>query len=40
MNADGGHLRQVTKGNLSEGMPTWSPNGKRIPFSSARTGYE
>ena len=30
MNADGSHLRQVTKGNLSEGDPSWSPDGRRI----------
>jgi Tol biopolymer transport system component len=38
MNADGGGLRQVTRGHLAESSPTWSPDGKNVAFSSFDSG--
>jgi hypothetical protein len=36
--ADGSQLRQLTNNHLSDRQPTWSPDGRRIAFASARTG--
>lgn len=36
--ADGKLLRRVTNNHLSDRQPTWSPDGRRIAFASARTG--
>ena len=40
MNADGSMPKQLTDLNAREGMPRFSPDGKRIVFHSNRTGNE
>ncbi|HEX9784943.1 MAG TPA: hypothetical protein VGA56_19720, partial [Opitutaceae bacterium] len=35
VNADGSGLRRVTSGNGNHGFPSWSPDGRRLVFSSA-----
>jgi len=37
MNADGSNERVVTSGSF-DWMPAWQPGGKKIAFSSGRTG--
>jgi TolB protein len=32
LDADGRHLRRVSRGNASDSAPTWSPDGKQIAF--------
>jgi dipeptidyl aminopeptidase/acylaminoacyl peptidase len=34
--SDGSHLRKLTSGNFYEVSPSWSPDGRRIVFSSTR----
>ena len=36
--ADGTGLRRLTNNHLSDRQPTWSPDGRRLAFASARTG--
>jgi Tol biopolymer transport system component len=36
--ADGTDLRRLTNNHLSDRQPTWSPDGRRLAFASARTG--
>jgi Tol biopolymer transport system component len=36
--ADGTGLRQLTNNHLSDRQPTWSPDGRKLAFASARTG--
>ena len=38
LNADGTNFRQITPKRLNAGSPDWSPNGKRIVFSSSYEG--
>jgi Tol biopolymer transport system component len=38
VDADGSGLRRVTNNHLSDRQPTWSPDGGRLAFASARTG--
>jgi Tol biopolymer transport system component len=38
MDADGSNEKQLTKNDVFEGEPGWSPNGKKIVFTSQRDG--
>ena len=38
MNADGTEVRQLTDNDDWDGVPAWSPDGKRIAFASDRDG--
>ena len=38
MNADGSGQRQLTSGKRVDGSPSWSPDGRKIAFSSDRNG--
>jgi Tol biopolymer transport system component len=38
MNADGSDQTNLTKDPASDSSPTWSPDGKKIAFSSDRDG--
>jgi TolB protein len=38
MNADGSGDTNLTKSDAAEGWPTWTPDGRRIVFSSRRDG--
>ncbi len=39
MTADGGDLRRLTNNRATDHSPSWSPDGKRIVFMSARDGH-
>ncbi len=39
MQADGSNARQLTRGDWDDQKPDWSPDGKRIVFTSTRSGY-
>jgi len=38
MNADGSNPVRLTRRQFADGMPTWSPDGKKIGFSSDQGG--
>ena len=38
MNADGTAPQRLTHNNVLDGVPSWAPDGKRIAFSSTRSG--
>jgi Tol biopolymer transport system component len=38
MDSDGGNRRQLTTHTADDGFPAWSPDGRKIAFTSDRTG--
>jgi Tol biopolymer transport system component len=38
MQSDGSHAQAVTQKGAADWMPSWSPDGKRIVYVSARDG--
>ncbi len=38
MDADGGHVRRLTSEPGADGSPAWTPDGKKLVFTSARSG--
>jgi Tol biopolymer transport system component len=38
MDADGGNVKALTRGDKVSRVPTWSPDGKKILFTSLRSG--
>jgi TolB protein len=38
MGAGGGHVTRLTFNPAGDGLPTWSPDGRRIAFASDRDG--
>ena len=38
MDTDGGNVRQLTHNSYEDDIPSWSPDGEKIVFSSDRDG--
>jgi Tol biopolymer transport system component len=39
VNADGSNQRRLTRNPAGEGSSTWSPDGRKIAFTSNRDGF-